>query len=306
MKTIYFSLSLVLCTLSIHVNVNSQNILTGKTEHITDFPSAFVAARNIDIWLPAGYTATKSYAVLYMHDGQMLFDSTSTWNRQEWHVDEVMNELTGAGKIRDCVVVGIWNNGEYRHSEYYPQKSLDHLPASLKTRVINEQLMGKARADNYLKFIVKELKPFIDSHYATLPGEQNTFIMGSSMGSLISLYALCEYPMVFGGAACLSTHWVMEKPGYPGIINDVSIPESFRKYLRKKLPAPGNKKIYFDYGTATLDSLYKPHQILADAIMEKKGYTSENWITREFAGEDHSENAWSRRVHIPIEFLLCK
>lgn len=301
-----FPLSLVVFSLCIYVNANSQNILAGKLERITDFRSAFVAARNIDIWLPAGYSATKSYAVIYMHDGQMLFDSTINWNHQEWHIDEVMDELTGAGKIKDCIVVGIWNNGEYRHSEYYPQKSLGYLSKSLQAKIISKQLMGKARADNYLKFIVKELKPYIDSHYATLPGEQNTFIMGSSMGGLISLYALCEYPQVFGGAACLSTHWVMENPGNLGIINDVSIPESFRKYLRKKLPAPGSKKIYFDYGTATLDSLYKPHQVLVDAIMKTRGYTSENWITREFPGEDHSENAWSRRVHLPVEFLLSK
>lgn len=303
--------SLILCSLSIlllasYPDVKSQNFSPGKTERITDFRSAFVAARNIDIWLPAGYSATKSYSVLYMHDGQMLFDSTTNWNHQEWHIDEVMDELTGTGKIKDCIVVGIWNNGEYRHSEYYPQKSLGYLPTSLQTKIISEQLMGKARADNYLKFIVKELKPYIDSHYATLPGKQNTFIMGSSMGGLISLYALCEYPHVFGGAACLSTHWVMERPGSHGMMNDASISESFRIYLRKKLPAPGSIKIYFDYGTSTLDSLYKPHQVLVDAIMEKKGYTSENWITHEFPGEDHSENAWSRRVHIPIEFLLSK
>ncbi len=287
-------------------DIDNQCNTQGSVVRIPDFPSKYVAARNIDIWLPADYSNSKSYAVIYVHDAQMLFDSTTTWNHQEWHMDEVMNELAGTGKIRDCIVVGIWNNGEYRHSEYYPQKSLNYLPKPFRKKIISEQLKGKAQADNYLKFIVKELKPYIDSHYSTLNDAANTFIMGSSMGGLISLYALCEYPQVFGGAACLSTHWVMEQPGFQGIITDASIPESYRKYLRKKLPAPGSKKLYYDYGTVTLDSLYKPHQVLVDAIMKTKGYTSKNWITREFPGEDHSENAWSRRVNIPIEFLLSK
>ena len=129
--------------------------------------------------------------------------------------------------------------------------------------------------------------------------KKHTFIAGSSMGGLISLYAICEYPKVFGGAACLSTHW-------PGVFytDKNPIPEQFFKYLKKKLPNPNNHKIYFDFGTATLDAMYEPYQIEVDKIMKQKGYTSKSWITKKFEGEDHSEVAWAKRLHIPLVFLL--
>ena len=148
---------------------------------------------------------------------------------------------------------------------------------------------------------MKELKPFIDSNFSTLKNRQNTFIAGSSMGGLISMYAICEYPLVFGGAACLSTHW-------PGIFTTINnpVPAAFLQYLTTHLPAPGTHKFYFDYGTATLDSMYKPFQLQADAIMRQMGYTARNWMSKEFIGDDHSEASWRKRFHIPAFFLLSE
>ena len=156
-------------------------------------------------------------------------------------------------------------------------------------------------SDLYLQFLVKELKPFIDSAFATCKERKNTFIAGSSMGGLISMYAICEYPDIFGGAACLSTHWT-------GIYraDNNPVPAALLKYLSDNVPSPKNHKIYFDYGSQTLDALYKPFQQQADDIMKKKGYSGRNWMTKEFPGEDHSENAWNRRFSIPAVFLLGK
>ena len=113
----------------------------------------------------------------------------------------------------------------------------------------------KVNSDNYLKFIVKELKPFVDKNFSVSSDKANTFIAGSSMGGLISLYAICEYPDVFEGAACLSTHW-------PGVFNadHNPIPKAFMDYLKKHLPDPKTHKIYFDYGDQTLDAMYGPFQ----------------------------------------------
>jgi hypothetical protein len=113
------------------------------------------------------------------------------------------------------------------------------------------------------------------------------------------MYAICEYPEVFGGAACLSTHW-------PGIfeMKNNPIPHAFYTYLESHLPNPKKHKIYFDYGTATLDAMYPPLQKEVDRIMKAKGWTSKNWMTREFVGEDHSEKAWRKRLDIPVTFLL--
>ncbi|MCU0444757.1 MAG: alpha/beta hydrolase-fold protein [Microscillaceae bacterium] len=279
---------------------------SGSLQRFENFASQYVAPRHIDVWLPTNYTPNKKYAVLYMHDGQMLYDSATTWNKQEWGVDEALTQLSQNQKIKDCIVVGVWNGGKLRHSEYFPQKPFESLPASVQDSLLalnrnaNQALFGaKVQSDQYLKFLVKELKPFIDKKFSTFPDAAHTFVAGSSMGGLISMYAICEYPKIFGGAACLSTHWtgVFRAENNP-------IPQAFMDYMQKKLPNPRRHKIYFDYGTATLDALYKPFQVKVDAIMQNKGYNAQNWLTREFVGEDHSENAWRKRLAIPLEFLL--
>ncbi len=276
-------------------------VASGKIERYTDFTSAVIEPRNVDVWLPEGYSASKKYAVLYMHDGQMLFDSSTTWNKQEWHVDETISKLIAEGKIMDCIVVGIWNTGERRHADYFPQKPLSYLSEAVRDTLIKNELAGKPRSDAYLQFIVSELKPFIDKTYSTYSDKAHTFIAGSSMGGLISMYAICEYPEIFGGAACISTHW----PGSIQAEKDI-IPDAFLKYLEQHLPSPADHKIYFDYGTATLDQLYEPYQLKVDAIMQNKNYSSASWITKKFEGENHSEASWSKRLFIPVTFLMAK
>jgi len=242
-----------------------------------------------------------------MHDGQMLFDTTNNWNKQEWGVDETIGKLLKENKIRDCIVVGIWNT-QFRHPEYFPQKAQEYLTEcqindlmqSTRTEGAPSLLGEGPISDDYLQFLVRELKPFIDKTYPTLSTPENTFIAGSSMGGLISMYAICEYPDVFGGAACLSTHW-------PGIfyVENNPAPGAFLEYLNDHLPSPENHKFYFDFGTETLDSLYEPFQLQADEIMKNKGYTTINWLTKKFPGENHSEKAWKKRLEIPIVFLLA-
>jgi predicted alpha/beta superfamily hydrolase len=265
-----------------------------------------VDQRNIDVWLPENFSENKKYPVLYMHDGQMLFDSSNTWNHQEWHVDEVLGELIARNEIRECIVVGIWHNGEYRHSEYFPQKVISNISKDEREIILTEQLMSKPQSDNYLLFLTEELKPFIDNNFPTLTDASNTLIMGSSMGGLISLYALCEYPEVFGAAACMSTHWPLAKSELIHELTNEKVSVKFRDYLESKLPEAGSHKIYFDYGSEELDSLYKPHQLEVDKIMIKKGYSEKIWVTIEFLGEDHTERAWTKRLNIPMRFLLSE
>ena len=296
----------------ITVAVTAQNlpkVIAGSIERHLNFYSKFVAARNVDVWLPDGYTNHKKYNVLYMHDGQMLFDSSGTWTHSSWDMDDVITNLLQQGKIQDVIVVGIWNSGQSRHADYFPQRPFESLSQAEKDTVYaagranGYAVFGeyKIQSNNYLKFIVTELKPFIDSAYATFTERKHTFIMGSSMGGLISMYAICEYPDVFGGAACMSTHW-------PGIftMKNNPIPETFLKYLQTHLPDPAAHKIYFDYGDQTLDALYPPLQKKVDEIMQLKGYNEKNWRTKFFPGQNHSELAWHSRVDIPLLFLLKK
>jgi len=284
-------------------------VIKGTIERIEKMPSKYVDARNVDVWLPEGYNAKKRYAVLYMHDGQMLFDSSITWNKKSWDIDKTVSRLLDEGKLQEFIVVGIWNGDKSRHADYFPQKPFESLDINQKDLVLNAarnngvSVFGnyQIQSDKYLKFLVEELKPIIDKKYATKNDQQHTFIAGSSMGGLISMYAICEYPKVFGGAACLSTHW-------PGIfvMKDNPIPDAFVNYLKNKLPNPKNHKIYFDYGDKTLDALYPPLQMKVDEVMKEKGYSEQKWITKFFPGQDHSENSWRDRFGIPLQFLLGK
>ncbi|MBO0949294.1 alpha/beta hydrolase [Fibrella forsythiae] len=283
-------------------------VASGTLVRHANFPSKFVEARNIDVWLPAGYSVNKKYAVLYMHDGQMLFDSATTWNHQSWDVDDVATKLMAAHQVQDFIVVGIWNAGQHRHADYFPQKAFELLTDEQKA-FVSRQLKTAGRAteafqpnsDAYLSFLVTELKPFIDRQYAVYTDRAHTLVAGSSMGGLISMYAICEYPAVFGGAACLSTHW----PGIFSMENN-PIPAAFTRYLSAKLPDPDSHKIYFDYGDQTLDALYPPLQQKVDMVMAGKGYTAASWVTRFFPGNDHSEKSWRKRLIVPLDFLLTK
>jgi len=108
----------------------------GKIVHYENFNSVFVDPRNIDVWLPDGYSQEKRYAVIYMHDGQMLFDSTHTWNHQEWCVDETLTKLLKEKKIKNCIVVAIWNIPEKRFAEYFPEKIIDSIPLVARNTIM--------------------------------------------------------------------------------------------------------------------------------------------------------------------------
>lgn len=290
---------------------NLPKVVSGNLERIENFSSKFVTARGIDIWLPEGYNpeGSKKYPVLYMHDGQMLYDSTTTWNGQEWGVDDVMTSLIKQGKVEPTIVVGVFNGDRTRHPDYFPQKPFESLPDTFQSNLLyNAKRNEKStlfpipvNSDNYLRFLVEEVKPYIDENYATLKDMEHTFVAGSSMGGLISMYAICEYPEIFSGAACLSTHWI-------GIFNDDNnpIPDAFVSYMSENLPNPTNHKLYFDFGTETLDAYYEPHQKKVDSVMLAKGFENKNWLTMKFPGENHSEIAWNKRLHIPLTFLMSK
>lgn len=297
---------LLLLLFSSQLFASLPKVSSGRIERLQAFSSAFITPRTIDIWLPEDYNAQQHYAVVYMHDGQMLFDGSSSWNQQEWRVDEVASALMATGKTRPFIVVGIFNAGGQRHSEYFPQKPFQSLSTEQQQAMYQltrgeQQLLFPAAvySDNYLKFLVQELKPYIDSHFSVLTDAANTFVMGSSMGGLISMYAVSEYPDIFGGAACLSTHW-------PGVFQseDNPAPAAFFDYMRQALPLAGKHKLYFDFGTATLDAWYPPLQAQADAIIVSKGYTTADWQTLRFDGAEHSEQAWAQRLHLPLTFLL--
>lgn len=274
----------------------------GTLNCILSFPSDFVQARRVDIWLPENYNPRGSYAVLYMHDGQNLFNPAVGFHGMIWAIDQALQPLIDKGKVRPTIVVGIWNT-ILRYQEYLPAPAFNLLPERYRELLRDEHSNPGLQplSDNYLRFVVKELKPFIDGMYPTHTDPANTFIMGSSMGGLISSYALACYPEVFGGAGCISTHWPLSLH-----VNDENYSMPYLNWLAQKLPSPAQgHKIYFDYGTQTIDAFYEPHQSAMDQKLRELGWREgENWLTFKDEGAPHSETAWRDRVHLPLEFLL--
>lgn len=262
-----------------------------------DFPSQYVSPRHVEVWLPEKYEQLDALPVLYMFDGQNIFHPFQGWGGEfnpGWRVNAVLDSLNKAGSAPEIMVVGIHNSGA-RMAEYMPEKPRELVAQRIAETDHDWYKVFKTdppRSDNQLKFIVEELKPFIDAHFKTKKDRANTFIAGSSMGGLMSAYAICEYPDVFGGAACFSTHW----PPLDGV---------FLEYIKANLPDPATHKIYFDFGTEGLDGEYEPFQLIADEAMQSRGYEKgKNWKTLKFEGGRHYEEDWHARFHIPMAFLL--
>lgn len=276
---------------------------TGRLERI-ELPSRHIEKRPVDVWLPSDYAERISkgerFQVLYMHDGQMLFDPTATWNKQAWHVDVTLDRLMRNGQIAPTIIVAIWNRDKFRASEYFPRKVLERLAPAQRKFMLETYMERQAQSDEYLRFLVHELKPMIDSRYATRRDRNSTFVMGSSRGAVLSIYAMSEYPQVFGGAAGLSVHWIGK------FEQNAAIPMATFAYLSEHLADPAGHRIYLDRGTETLDAKYGPSFDFGGDVIRERGYTDSNYMHRVFPGTDHSEKAWSERLEIPLMFLLAK
>lgn len=154
--------------------------------------------RRIWLYLPADYFGSgKAYPVLYMHDGQNLFDHETAFGA-EWEVDETLNRLNGP-----CIVVGIDNGGLRRIPEY----------------TVHDTAHGIAEGRSYMRFVVDTLKPYIDRTYRTLPGRESTFTAGSSLGGLIAFYLCMHFPHVFGGGGTFSPAFWID----PLVFQEISI-----------------------------------------------------------------------------------
>ena len=265
--------------------------ISGHYVRHADFPGEGVLSRHIDVWTPPDYEESdERYPVIYMHDGQNLFHGDLSYSGIPWGVDQAAARLAAEGEIQMPIIVGIWNT-EQRVQEYMPQKPLEAAPVAVSKRFADRH-DGPPCSDAYLKFIVKELKSFIDTTYRTLPEQKDTFVMGSSMGGVISLYALCEYPDVFRGAACLSPSWTVAGG-------------SFIAYLQRSIPSSGSHKVYLDAGSEAEGAVYKALMNQAATQFRAIGYEQgENLISKTFPGASHSEEAWGERVDEPLKFMM--
>ena len=269
--------------------------------------SKYADPRRVIVWLPPGYKRRgPKYAVLYMHDGQNLFDTATAGYGMEWEIDEHLSRLIAEKKVRPTIVVGIWNTPK-RLQEYVPSKAFNGLPPEYREKV-RALYGGDPLSDGYLKFIVRELRPMIDKRFNVKTDRPNTMIMGSSMGSLISLYAIDEYPRIFGGAGMMSTHWPLFMSPDGKSVDDREyevVSSAFERYLAPALPSARTHKLYFDHGSETLDAIYARYQHRVDAVVSRQGYRQWfNALSLSFPGQKHNEVSWASRVAVPLQFLL--
>lgn len=286
----------------------------GRFERLDADASRHVAARRVDVWLPPGYDQAnlRRHPVLYMHDGQNLFDPVSSTAGQPWAVGfHVAREML-AGRMRPAIVVGIWST-RHRYAEYAPAAAFGRMSAKVRSLAVKGGSLDgeefQPLSDHYLRFLVEELKPAVDARYRTSTRPEDTAIAGSSMGGLISLYALASHPEVFGAAACLSTHWpvtvtpsLLRSPGDPRL---GVMAAAFRDWLAENLPPAGRHRLYFDHGDQNLDALYAPHQQAVDRLLASLGYRQGmDVLSMAFEAADHNEPAWRSRLGPALRWML--
>jgi len=283
------------------------HVSSGTIVDLGVLKSRYADPRRVVVWLPTGYQPSgPKYTVLYMHDGQNLFDKETAGYGMEWQIDETLDRLIQEKKVRPTIVVGIWNTPK-RLQEYVPSKAFNGLPPSYREK-IRALYGGDPLSDGYLKFIVRELRPMIDKRFNVKTDAADTAIMGSSMGSLISLYAIDEYPTIFGAAGMMSTHWPLvitpdDKPISEEQYEAVS--SAFERYLAPALPDPATHKLYFDHGSETLDANYARYQDRVDRVVRRRGYRQwQTTLSLSYPGEKHNEISWASRVMVPLQFLL--
>jgi predicted alpha/beta superfamily hydrolase len=272
--------------------ISGKEGLQGTITRISSFPSKLVQPRNVDVWVPPSYTKTDDrFPVLYFHDGQNIFYPEIAYGNREWDVDGVISDLIEKDSIPEMIVVGIWNSPN-RMREYFPEDASAFIPDSTLNQMV--YAYGEPLGNEYLSFLTEELKPWVDQRFRTIADRESTYIMGSSMGGLISLYANVKSPIVFSKAICVSTHWP-------------AAPDAILKWLNQDLPAAGDSYYYFDYGTEGLDAEYEPFQLRANQIFIEKGFEEGvHFSSFRFNGADHNENSWNERLPFIFKTVFGK
>ena len=274
--------SLLLCGTAV---AQPPHTLTGDIRVYKSFHSKILNNdRDVIVYSPPDYKTNKKkrYPVLYLHDGQNLFDgATSFIPGQEWRVDETAQALIAAGKIEPVIIVGVYNTKD-RVDEYTP--------------AADTKYKAGGKADLYGRMLVEELKPFIDSHYRTKKDATHTGLGGSSLGGLVSIYLALKYPDVFGRAAVVSPSvWFANKQ----IVQYVAA-------LSKKPKV----RIWLDIGTKEGRTAEEAQQTLGGARLLRETLIQKGWKPEkdlnyfEAEGAVHNESAWAARVERILTFLF--
>ncbi|HEX3251067.1 MAG TPA: alpha/beta hydrolase-fold protein [Pyrinomonadaceae bacterium] len=248
--------------------------ITGTVRYHRGLKGAGIQDRDLIVWLPPGYEAdkTRRYAVIYMHDGQNIFDPVTSAFGVDWSIDETVDNLIKTKSIDPVIVVGIYNTSD-RMKEYTPGDK------------------GTA----YMDFVVKTVKPFIDTTYRTLPDRKHTIVGGSSAGGIISFMLVWEHPDVFSKAICMS-------PAFMSLSSDGW------DYTRVVQSSNGPKKnifLYIDNGGIGLDSQLQPGIDSMLGVLKAKGYKqAKDFVFVRDPTAKHFEADWAKRFPSALMLVL--
>lgn len=270
-------------------NVEGSGVV-GRLIYWKDVESEYLGpARHVSVWLPPGYDpdGEARYPVLYMSDGQNLFDPRIANTGVDWGVDEAITSLAEDGAIPPVIVVSTWSTGD-RGPEYSPWHG----------------------APRYARFLIEELMPRVNEEYRTATGPENTVHMGSSMGGLLSFYLVTNHPDVFGACGCLSTHFPLSEAQWGEVLGEETGEEPdetpfILRDIEAGLTVPDGVRYWFDYGTEGLDASYgPPHQAVREWLLSQGLVEGEDFVMREYPGADHNEASWRARLDDPLVFLF--
>jgi hypothetical protein len=265
-------------------------------------------ARHVQIWLPPSYDddLDRRYPVIYVHDGQNLFDPRVANTGVDWGVDEVLSARDRARQTT-AIVVAVWST-DHRRLEYSPSKVIAALPDAIKAEVAHE-FGGAVRGDAYIAFLANELKPRVDQAFQTHADPRSTVLMGSSMGGLISFYGVCERPDVFGAALCLATHWPVAI-ARPRLVEGAEawrsvLSSAYRSYLADAALEPLRTRLWSDRGGVGLDVLYDPYHTLIRSLLMERGFSEGSRFAMPiFPSAEHNEASWRARLAQVLAFGL--
>jgi len=243
------------------------------------FSSRFLRnRRDLIVYLPPGYDEQpqRRYPVLYLHDGQNLFDgATSFIPGMDWHVGQTADQFIYENRVEPLIIVGIYNAGKQRLGEYTPTRA---------------PKLGGGRANRYAKFLLEEVRPFVQWNYRIADGVERTGIGGSSLGGLVSLYLGLKMPKVFGRIAALSPSvWWNERV--------------ILRFAAAARVAP-HPRIWLDAGTREGGRTVEDVERFRDILVEKGWQPERDLHYERIEGAEHNEAAWAQRVGPFLQFLF--
>lgn len=277
---------------------------SGRMVDISGLEADGLPEQHVTIWLPPEYDAQpdRRFPVLYMWDGQNLFDPAQTHYGKAWMAQDVLKGMVARGEAEPHIVVGIWSPpGKDRYRVYVPQFAAG--ARGELARDIAGMAGGPIASERQLSWVAETLVSRIDSKYRTRADADGRTIAGASMGGVMSCYAIFERPDIFGHAGCVSAHLALASPDLAPAHAD-QVAALWDGYLDKKLGKPDGRRVWMDHGTEKLDSYYAPWQVMVAQDLAERGWQEgEDYTARVYEGAEHDENFWNARMAEMLRWL---